>query len=175
LRSGDLAIDATVGNGHDTVFLAQTVGATGRVLGFDVQAAALGMAQDRLHRAGVSERVRLVQAGHETLGTHLPCEGRRLRAVTFNLGYLPGGADKTVVTRPETTVAALTAATRELGSGGIITVVLYTGHPGGAEEAAAVREWAKGLPQTYWSVLSYRFVNQRGTPPALLAIERGSP
>ena len=42
LREGDLAVDATAGNGHDTVFLAQAVGETGKVFAIDVQAAAIG-------------------------------------------------------------------------------------------------------------------------------------
>lgn len=173
LHPGALAVDATVGNGHDTLVLADAVGPAGTVVGFDVQAEALHATRDRLQAAGVADRVRLVQAGHETLLDHLP-DGARgaVQAVTFNLGYLPGAADKSVITRPDTTLAALYAATDVLGPGGMITLVLYTGHPGGAEEADAVRAWAKSLDQVHWAVLSYRFVNQCGAPPALLAIER---
>ena len=34
VRKGDLVIDATAGNGHDTVFLANLVGETGEVIAF---------------------------------------------------------------------------------------------------------------------------------------------
>jgi len=40
LFDGALAVDATVGNGYDTQFLAHRVGSNGTVLGFDVQKAA---------------------------------------------------------------------------------------------------------------------------------------
>ncbi|NBC19165.1 MAG: methyltransferase domain-containing protein [Bacteroidetes bacterium] len=173
LHPGALAVDATVGNGHDTLMLADAVGPEGTVLGFDVQAEALHATRDRLRAAGVADRVRLIQAGHETLLDHLPDDARgAVQAVTFNLGYLPGAADKSVITRPDTTLAALEAATEVLGPGGMITIVLYTGHPGGPEEADAVRARAQTLDQSHWAVLSYQFVNQRGAPPALLAIER---
>ena len=35
LRSGGTAVDATAGNGHDTLFLSQTAGDCGQVLAFD--------------------------------------------------------------------------------------------------------------------------------------------
>lgn len=176
VEPGALVVDATVGNGHDTLVLARAVGPAGAVLGFDVQQEALRATQVRLRDAGLADRVHLVHAGHETLGEHLPVAGRSaVHGVMFNLGYLPGARDKAVITQPDTTVAALQAATSVLVSGGVITIVLYAGHPGGAAEADAVRAWAVSLDQAHWAALSYRFVNQRGTPPALLAIERLSP
>ena len=169
---GDVAIDATVGNGHDTLTLAQTVGAEGRVLGIDVQAEALQAARERLQQAGVEGRVSLVHGGHEDMAAHVPDAWRgRVSAVMFNLGYLPG-SDKSCITRPDTTRRALAAATTLLKSGGLITVVLYTGHDGGREEAEAVRAWAEKLDDREWGVLSYRLINQGNDPPRLLAIER---
>lgn len=52
------------------------------------------------------------------------------RLVAFNLGYLPGG-DKTIITKPETTLPALEAAKGILMPGGLISLVVYVGHPGG--------------------------------------------
>lgn len=174
LRTGGVAIDATVGNGHDTVALAQAVGAEGTVHGFDVQATALDRTRERLASVGLADRVQLHHAGHEKMTDHLP---ERLHdaigAVTFNLGYLPG-SESTVTTAPETTIAALDATERLLRSGGVATVVLYTGHEGGAAEAEAVDAWAAQQPQERLQVLSYRFVNQRNNPPRLLALEKQS-
>lgn len=169
---GDWAIDATVGNGHDTLTLAHAVGASGHVVGFDVQEAALGATRERLQQAGVLDRVDLVHAGHETMAAHVPeaWEGG-VSAVMFNLGYLPG-SDKTRITRPETTCQALAAAVPLVRPGGVITVVLYTGHAGGRKEADAVHAWAAGLDARRWGVLSYRFMNQPNDPPHLLACER---
>lgn len=139
LRHGDTAIDATAGNGHDTLLLAQLVGATGRIFAFDIQAEAIASAK---HRAPMSW-ITWIHDGHETLQQHLPVDTWP-RAVTFNLGYLPG-ADHTCVTKPETTIAALNAATRCLAPGGIITMILYRGHPGGPEESAEVERVVRKL------------------------------
>ncbi len=168
LEPGDWAVDATVGNGHDTLFLAELVGPAGHVLGFDVQEAALAAAGR--HVDGLSQ-VMLVHAGHETLSERLPEEGReRLSAVMFNLGYLPG-ADHDVTTNTDTTLAGLEQALANLSVGGLVTLVLYPGHPGGAEEADAVRSFAEDLPDDF-AVAHYARINSKRPAPELLAIER---
>lgn len=172
VESGGRAIDATVGNGHDTLFLAQQVGPNGAVIGFDIQPEAITRTEERLIEKGVAERVQLYQDGHEHMIDRVPdAWSGTVDAVMFNLGYLPGH-DKSVITRPETTIAALKAARKVLRPGGVITTVLYAGHTGGAEEAEAVETWAAELDQKQVQVLSYRFVNQRGAPPRLLALEK---
>lgn len=138
LCDGSLAVDATVGNGHDTVFLARQVGPSGHVWGFDVQAQALARARASLAEHGLERRVTLLQRGHQELQATLPATARgQLAAVMFNLGYLPGG-DKQLTTLPDTTLTALRAAIEELAPNGILSVLAYRGHPGGQAEAAAV-------------------------------------
>ena len=172
LFPGDVAVDATTGNGHDTVFLAKQVGESGRVYGFDVQPEALRATTQRLDAAGVAARVTLRSTGHEHLRRCLPkADHGDVGAVVFNCGYLPGG-DQEIVTRPETTVAALRASLDMVRPGGRVVVVLYLGHDGGEEEARAVREWARGLDQERAQALSYRFVNQIHHPPRLLVMEK---
>lgn len=95
----------------------------------------------------------------------------KVGAVTFNLGYLPGSASD-LTTTPDTTIRALNAAVRLLRPGGVVTIVVYTGHEGGTEEAEAVRTWATNLPQEQFHALSYRFVNQQNDPPRLVAVEK---
>jgi 16S rRNA C1402 N4-methylase RsmH len=148
LKPGDIAVDATVGNGHDTEFLAQRVGRSGDVYGFDVQPKAIQSAQVRLAQSGVEDAVTFINAGHETLISKIPQEAHgKVSAVMFNLGYLLG-SEKLIVTRRDTTLMALDAALKLLTSGGVITVVAYTGHPGGREEAEAVKEWMDFLPES---------------------------
>jgi predicted methyltransferase len=172
LEAGDIAVDATVGNGHDTVVLARAVGTEGRVFGVDVQEAAIESTRERLREEGLMKPVDLLHAGHEHLADHLPSRVHgRVGAVMFNLGYLPGSASD-LTTTPDTTLRALDAATTVLRPGGVATVVLYTGHEGGAEEAEAVDEWAAALPQARFRALSYRFVNQRNDPPRLVVVEK---
>ncbi|MGM0595230.1 MAG: class I SAM-dependent methyltransferase, partial [Pseudomonadota bacterium] len=135
LADGDCVVDATVGNGHDTLFLARCVGESGSVYGLDIQQTALASADRRLCAAGLAQRVSLYHAGHEAMALALPATLQgRLKAVVFNLGYLPGG-DKSRTTGSRTTLAALEQAREWLGSGGVISVLAYTGHPGGREEA----------------------------------------
>jgi tRNA A58 N-methylase Trm61 len=168
LQPGDWAVDATVGNGHDTAFLAACVGPSGRVFGFDVQASALAAATRRLrgHNA-----VTLLHRGHEHIADALPGEASgRVAAVMFNLGYLPGG-DKAIITTAETTLRALTGALSLLRVGGVVTVVLYPAHPGGGAEAEAVRGLAVLLPQAL-TVTHHTRLGADRPVPELLVIER---
>ena len=174
LEPGGLAIDATVGNGHDTLFLVQEVGPGGRVIGFDVQPDALMATQERIRSRApdASDRLRLVHAGHETMASHLDEDDLgAVGAIMFNLGYLPGG-DHSVTTEPATTRQALAASLELLRPGGVITIVAYPGHEGGEAEAEAVAAWAASLPEDDLLVLSYRLSNQTGDPPRLYAIEK---
>ncbi len=172
VSTGDVVVDATVGNGHDTVFLAILVGDAGRVIGFDVQAEAIYQTEKRLEITNLAGRVILVQKGHERLRDYLRSHRiEMVQAVMFNLGYLPGG-DKSHITRPTTTIPALRAALDALQPGGLISIVLYTGHEGGKAEAQAVETWASTLDQAEVQVIRYGFVNQRNNPPYALLIEK---
>lgn len=146
LREGDPAVDATCGNGHDTLLLAQLVGETGRVWAFDIQEQAIKQTTCRLTEAGLLERVVLLHEGHETMAEQVR---GGLAVVMFNLGYLPGG-DQTIITQPETTLAAFGQALGLLRPGGILAVTIYPGHDGGASERRTVDGWAAGLaPQAF--------------------------
>lgn len=171
LSSGGVAIDATAGNGHDTLALAEYAQPGGHVFAFDVQQAALDATRRRLDAAGATDVVTLLQASHDTMVDALPadCHGA-VDTVMFNLGYLPG-SDKTVITRPATTVPALNQALTLLRPGGVLTVVLYRGHDGGTEEARAVMDWATTLDPSATQVHSYRTIN-RTAAPELIALER---
>ena len=143
LRPGEVAIDATAGDGHDTQFLAECVGPAGRVYAFDIQPEAIE-ATGRTVRG--YKRVTLILRDHSEIEQAIPAEWHgRVGVVMFNLGYRPGG-DKTLTTRPETTLRALKAALNLIRPGGILTILAYRGHPGGAEEAEAVSGWLDKLP-----------------------------
>jgi predicted methyltransferase len=149
IRPGDRVIDATAGNGHDTLFLAECVGPQGRVVAFDIQQAALDATRARLETAGLAERCRLVLAGHEHMSDYVSADwAGGVAVVMFNLGYRPGG-DKAVVTRPRTTLAGLAKAVGLLRVGGALSVMIYRGHGGGSDEEAAVEAWLARLPDGY--------------------------
>ena len=145
LEPGALAIDATVGNGHDTLFLATRVAPSGRVAGFDIQPQALQTTRTRLEQDGLADRVTLYPCGHQFMFDRVPADWRgRVSAVMFNLGYLPG-ADKRLVTRTVTTLPALRQALAVLRRGGLLSLMVYRGHAGADEEACAIAEWVSGL------------------------------
>jgi Putative rRNA methylase len=139
LRDGALAIDATVGNGYDTLFLAHAVGPSGQVIGFDVQKAALKNASELLRFTSMSDRVRLILGCHSGIETYLRA-GPAVHAAMFNLGYLPRG-DRSIVTRPETTLAALGGLLPHLVDRGRVTILAYRGHATGPEEYVAVKQY----------------------------------
>lgn len=168
LGQGAIAVDATVGNGHDTLFLAGRVGSTGRVYGFDIQHEALRKTGDRLVKAGLSQRVKLIQAGHQYMAQYI---NEPVDVVMFNLGYLPGG-DHGIITKADTTVIAIEAALKLLRPGGLLSIVVYTGHPGAAEERGAVEEAASRLDRRLYCVMRMEFVNRLKNPPYLLLIEK---
>lgn len=168
LKPGDRAVDATCGNGHDTLLLARLVGAEGRVWAFDIQEEALTATEERLAEAGCRERVALVHGGHERLAEVVT---EPVRAVVFNLGFLPGAPRETVTT-PETTLAALEQAAELLLPGGIITVAVYTGHAGGADEGSAVEAWGAALAPGRFNVWRCRQGNRSGAAPYLMVVER---
>ena len=148
ISEGDKAVDATCGNGHDTLALAELTGSTGHIWGFDIQEQAVVETGRRLSAAGLADRVTLLQVGHEEMELHLKGP---LKAVLFNLGYLPGSA-RSIITRPETTIAALAQALKLLMPSGLVMLTVYPGHGGGADEQRLVDKWAASLnPREYYS------------------------
>ena len=165
---GDLALDATCGNGLDTLLLAELAGEGGRIWGFDLQPAAIAATRSLLEREGRLSSVELFEASHDRLAEFVP---PGLSAAVFNLGYLPGG-DTSLVTSPESTVTALRQAARLLKPGGIVTISLYTGHDGGPEEALAVESWGASLSPRDFNVWCSRQLNRPAIAPYLVLVER---
>jgi len=169
VRRGDLVLDATCGNGLDTLLLAQLVGEGGRVWGFDLQPRAIAATRELLEGQGCLGWVELMETGHERLSEFVPAG---LSAAVFNLGYLPGGGENSFITSPVSTVSALEQAAQLLKPGGIITVSLYTGHAGGPEEAEAVEGWGAALAPKHFNVWCNRQLNRPATAPYLILVER---
>lgn len=156
LQPGDIAIDATVGNGYDTLFLVEQVNPFGKVYGFDIQLAAIESTLTKVGAYRSGERARsnthlppenltLIQASHADMANRIPPHHHgKISAIMFNLGYLPGG-DKRIITLPDSTVTALNSAGRLLSSNGIITVLAYPGHQGGNRETEEVKSWCNQL------------------------------
>lgn len=170
-KTPNYAIDATVGNGHDTLFLAELVGPQGKVWGFDVQKEAIENAGQLLEEKNLRDRVELVQADHAELSDHLPVEeiSGKVDCVMFNLGYRPG-SDKSVITEPETTIRGLNSVYELLAPDGCLTIIVYTGHEGGVEEDEAVRDWVNDLPKSKWEVIRPPARIGSNSPPQLYLV-----
>ncbi len=167
IKPGDRAIDATAGNGHDTLLLAKMVGKSGKVFCFDVQEQAIKNTRDLLERNNLLERVQLYNDNHGEIENYLSEE---VSAVMFNLGYLPG-SNKKIITRPETTIRALKSSLNLLSLGGVVTIVVYTGHPGGEEEWLHLEKYLNSLSQGSYNLLMYKFLNKIQAP-FLIIIEK---
>lgn len=159
----DIVVDATMGNGHDTLFLAKLAK---QVYAFDIQEQALEKTSQRLQEAGLTN-TELILQGHETVDQFV----REVKAAIFNLGYLPS-ADKSIITQPQTTLEALDKLCHMLVKGGRIAIMIYYGHEGGDIEREAVMDFVSHLPQEEYTAAIYRTLNQINNPPFLVMIEK---
>lgn len=169
LKPGDRAVDATLGNGHDALWLCRRVGPAGQVYGFDVQPEAVENSRARLRAAGVEAGVRLILDGHEHMARYIPAGS--VDAVMFNLGWLPGSAHERT-TRVETTLQAVQAALGLMRENGVMTICIYPGHAEGARERAALMDWAQKLERRAWDVMLQCYVNQGAEAPLMLAVKK---
>lgn len=176
LQPGDSALDATCGNGHDTLVLAQLLFQEasipfGTLHALDNQPEALFSTQTLLTNTLSSS-----QLTH--LKFHLQCHSKlpqeilpaTLRLVVYNLGYLPG-ANKQHTTCTSTTLMSLKEALGLLTSGGCISVTAYPGHPAGKDEEEALLGFCASLSPRQWSICHHRFSNRRQAP-SLFLIQR---
>lgn len=161
-------VDATAGNGKDTLFLALNTPEQCRIWAFDIQQQALSNAEFLLKKYELHKKVTFVLDSHANILNYVK---EPVDIAMFNLGYLPGGTHD-IVTEPESTIQALTNLISHSAVGGIISVVAYPGHPGGRDEHEAVREYLTSLPQRNYTVASWSMVNQINNPPVLYIIEK---
>ena len=167
LKPGDIAIDATAGNGHDTLFLANAVGPTGMVYAFDVQSDAIESTARHLAEHDC-DNFELINQCHTRMFELLsPRLADGTAAVMFNLGYLPG-SDKQVATNSQSSVDAVSQAAILLRPRGVITVIAYTGHPGGLEEADAVENCMSGLSSDHFQFSKTELIGKAAAPRLLV-------
>ncbi len=162
IQSGDWAIDATCGNGHDTLKLSQICEG---VISLDIQEKALEITKERLDQ---SANVHLFLQSHAELpplATQVP-----VRLIVYNLGYLPGG-NKKLTTRVSSTLQSLQWAQEILLPGGMISITCYPGHPEGQLEEKALIEMAAKLSPFAWDVCHHQWLN-RNLAPSLLLLEK---
>lgn len=168
VKNGDTVVDATCGNGNDTVFLAKLVGEEGRVYSFDIQDRAIENTKKKLEENNLSDRVVIIKDGHQNMDRYI---AGNVKAVMFNLGYLPGG-EHSLATKPQTTIQAIEKSTELMAIGGIISIVIYYGGDSGFDEKEKVLEFLHSLDQKKYIVMMTSFINQANCPPILVCVER---
>lgn len=163
LRPDDVAVDATCGNGQDTLFLASLL-PQGKLFAFDIQEVAIKRTEQKLKEAGLNQNVELLLASHYPFPQSiLP---GTIRLFIYNLGYLPGG-NKSITTLTHTSLQSVEQALQLLQKGGAISLMLYPGHEEGAKEAAALLSFAQNLPGQCYTVFHTKITNRKLAPEHL--------
>lgn len=171
ISPGDTVVDATCGNGNDTLMLAEACGKNGHVYAFDIQSQAIKTTKAMLENKAI-HHVTYIQDSHSTIDQYVPeITKGNISAAIFNLGYLPRG-DKSIITTPESTITALEKLLHYIRKGGRVALVIYHGHAGGEAEKNDVLSFVKHLDQTVYEVVQYKFINQKNNPPFVVVIQK---
>lgn len=163
VTENDICIDATLGNGHDTLYLAKKAK---HVYGFDIQEDAINRSRTLLNDNNI-DNITLIHDGHQNLDQYLD---EPINLGIFNLGYLPNG-DKSITTTFDTTMIAINKVLDKLVVGGVCIVVVYTGHEAGKIESERILKHTANLNRYQYNVLKYDFINKLN-PPYVIAIEK---
>lgn len=185
VHPGDFCIDATVGRGRDTLFLTQRVGATGQIVGLDIQAEAISSAQKLLVEHGLqvqatfsgapkapvttAAHVRLYEDCHSHIARYAAPES--VDAIVFNFGWLPGGNHNQFSTAT-TSVPAVQAALELLKPGGVMSLSLYHGRNNGTDERDALLAFLANIDNRRFTVLQGTFLNRTGSIPVPIFLFR---
>ncbi len=170
VSEGDTVIDATCGNGHDTIFLSNLVGEKGLVLAFDLQKEAINSTKSALLKHNISN-TKLFHDGHENISAYI--NDMEISAAVFNLGFLPR-SDKKIITKKETSLKACEQILKNLKLNGVLSIHCYSGHTGGDEEASAIYEFAKQLSNRYYYVVNIEQLNKDKNKENLILIIKTS-
>ncbi len=162
VQPGDLCIDATMGNGHDTAVLSKLAGENGKVIAFDIQQLALDNTREKLIKEKCPENYELILESHEKIGEY--AAENTVSCIAFNLGYLPGG-DHAKATRGESSIKAIERGLALLEKKGLMTVCIYSGGDSGFEEKEAVLSYIRGLDSKKYLVIISEYANRPNHPP----------
>lgn len=160
LENKNIAVDATLGNGHDTDFLAENFK---KVYAFDIQKCACDSYEDKN-----KENVQVVNNSHEYIKDYVL---ENPDCIMYNLGFLPGG-NKEITTMHESSLKSIKDGLEILKSGGIMSVAIYRGHDEGKVEENIIIDYVKRLPKDKYGVMEHCFLNRSETAPILLIIEK---
>jgi tRNA1(Val) A37 N6-methylase TrmN6 len=159
-------VDATLGNGHDTLALKKMY-PEAKIISIDIQSEAVNTTRARLSDENI-EDVQLLHASHEHMNQLIDQE---IDMVVYNLGYLPG-SDKKIATKSSTTIASLKSVLPLMNKGGKIFLTAYPGTIQGRVEAISVESFLSGLSQRLFDVAHIQMINQQKNPPELFIVSK---
>ena len=169
VQPGDICIDATMGNGNDTLLLCSLCQETGHVYAFDIQEQALAHTRQKLRNADVPTNYTLLLESHANMDHYVQPDS--VSCIVFNLGYLPCG-DHAKATHASSSIEALTKSLSLLKKGGLISLCIYCGGDSGFEERDAVLSWLKNLDSHKYLVIRSDYYNRPNNPPIPVLIIR---
>ena len=167
LRPGDWAIDATCGNGNDTLKLARIL-QDGRVIGIDIQQEAIDKTEALLKSHEERGRVHLFCQSHAEFPSL--AQVNPIKLIVYNLGYLPKG-NKQITTLTSSTLQSVRNALELVLTGGEVCITCYPGHEEGRKEEQALLQEIAALPSPIWNVCYHTFPN-RNSAPSLILIQK---
>ena len=174
IKPGDTVIDATCGNGHDTLVLAKLAltAKSGALFALDLQPVAIGSCRQMLINKlpkGVFNKINFCEGCHSKFPDELQFQS--VKMIAYNLGYLPGG-DKSMTTTADTTLKSIKEAQNLIQDGGLISITCYPGHTAGMEEEEEIIKFTSSLDPKTWSCCHHRWTNRRIAPSLLLIQKR---
>lgn len=169
VHPGDFCIDATMGNGHDTMLLCQLVGEKGQVLAFDIQKLACEKTKKRLQETGLPNNYRLILDSHSHMNQY--ANANSVDCIIFNFGYLPGG-DHSLATKASTSITAIQQGLTLLKKGGLMSLCIYSGGDSGFEERDVLLSYLKELDSKKYLVILSSYYNRPKNPPIPVLIRK---
>ena len=173
VQKGDTLIDATCGNGHDTLKLCLLTLSLhkGKVYAIDIQKDAIKSTSHFLIShldPSLQQQVIIKNQCHSSFPSEIVPGSVKL--IVYNLGYLPG-SDKKLTTEISTTLKSISQALNLLQKGGALSITCYPGHPEGKRELEEIIAFTTQLSPTEWSCCQHLWLNRKQAP-SLLLIQR---
>lgn len=166
VKTGDVAVDATMGRGRDTLLLAQLVGAGGKVYAFDIQEDALTSTRLLLNENNITN-TSLILDSHHKIKDYV----KTAKCVVFNLGFLPGG-DHAIFSHSDTSIKAIEESLSIIPPDGFVSICSYYGGDTGFEEKDNLLNYLSSLDPKSYTVMLHSFHNRPNCPPLFIIIEK---
>lgn len=164
IKENDLCIDATLGDGNDSLYMYNL---NAKVMSFDIQDEAITSSRNLFLENNIklddNKRIKFILDSHSNIDKYLN-ENDKIKFATFNLGYLPSG-DKSIITKYDSTISAIDKILNYLDKDGVISIICYYEHDGGLEEKTHVDDYLKKLDNKKYEVVKLDKYNEERKVP----------